>query len=301
MGNGLYHKIEREVRLTPEEELSTFKKIKNAKTEKTKSKYYNYLITHNMGLIGRAIKSYGYYAYNGKLSTDDLFQEGVIGLRKAIERFEYKEGYKFSTYANWWIRQSISRAIKISSPIIRMPCYIKENLNRLRRILESSPEETMEIGEIARRLKLPIKKTRYIMELANRREISLNKPLDQTKGFDESDTLEDFISDKTTINVAKHTEKILLRENFLKIINLPELLDERARYILIHRLGFNAGDHQTLQKIGDKYHLTRERIRQIERDSLRKIKNNKEAMEKLSYLRDYLNNPNGTNSFFKTI
>ncbi|RKY67609.1 MAG: RNA polymerase sigma factor RpoD, partial [Candidatus Latescibacterota bacterium] len=194
-------------------------------------------------------------------------QEGNIGLIKAAEKFEYKRGYKFSTYATWWIRQAITRAIADHARTIRIPVHMTETINKMMRISrlfiqEKGREPTIE--ELAKELKLPGEKIKEILKVAQQ-PISLQTPIG-----DEGDThFGDFIEDKKTVSPANATVYSMLRE---EIMNALSTLTERERDILALRFGLEDGQSRTLEEVGKYFNVTRERIRQIEAKALRKLR-----------------------------
>lgn len=224
------------------------------------------LINSNLRLVINIAKRYN----NPKLSILDLIQEGNIGLMKAVEKFKYRTGFKFSTYATWWIRQAITRAIADHSALIRTPVHMIEKQNKMKKIeayiMQSKNDEPTD-EEIAKKMNLSISKVKVIKRSMRPDPISLDMPV----GDEERTTVGDFIEDSRNPAPVRHARHALLREELEKAL---KTLDEREEKILRLRFGLDeAGYPRTLEEVGNAFQLTRERIRQIEAKAIQKLKN----------------------------
>lgn len=255
--------------LTPEQERELAKAYQEGDEEAGRR-----LAEANLRLVVNIAKR---YAGHG-ISFLDIIQEGNLGLMKSIEKFNYEKGYKLSTYATWWIRQAISRAIADQSRTIRIPVHMVETINR---IVRTSRKMTMELGrepsseEIAKRLDMEESKVVEALRVAME-PVSLESPV----GEEEDSHLMDFIEDKQMMPADAATLQILREE----MAQAMSVLTEREQKVLRMRFGFDDGNPRTLEEVGREFQVTRERIRQIEGKALRKLRHPSRSKK----LRDYL-------------
>ena len=257
--------------LTLEEETKLSERIA-AGDEKTK----NILAESNLRLVVSIAKR---YVGRGMLFLD-LIQEGNIGLMKAVEKFDANKGYKFSTYATWWIRQAITRAIADQARTIRVPVHMVETINKLSRFqrqltLELNREPTDE--ELAKKMGMPVDKVREVIKIAQD-PVSLETPI----GEEDDSHLGDFVKDERTMSPEEYTIHELLKD---EISDVLLTLTEREEQVLRLRFGLDDGSCKTLEEVGQMFGVTRERIRQIEAKALRKLRHPSRSRK----LKDFLN------------